>query len=257
MQLPDPRFPPAFTARGVKAPENPRSAAIMGATRGELRAADIVWARRVDRAEFAVVFEPELPFNKLSEVRLVLQTALIDCLGTLMPSQTALQIAWPDRLYCNGAQYGQTEIIAPEQTDPSAHVDWCIGYIRVDLTRKLDGLEPGLVRDQTSLSEEDAGDLDRTQIIQSCSAHLLNAVHHWESDGIRPFVDRWIGRVFGYGSVAEIANPVRSHDGTDGDVIVRGELIGVGDELELIIKRASDDQVVTVQPPVTKRPVSP
>lgn len=229
MHLADPKFPPAYSGHGVTAPLFPRDVALRGASAGDLGAADIVWARRVDRVELAIVLEPDVPPDRLGEVRVLLQTALIDCLGALMPSQTAIQIGWPDAILCNGAKVGETIVIGAPP-DANGAVAWCVAGLRLTMTRDLRGLEPGLVRDETSLHEEDGGELDRTIVLQSLSAHFLNVVHGWESDGIRPFIERWIGRVLGYEAPADMRDTR-----TTGASLIRGRVSGVDDTLALMV----------------------
>jgi len=191
-------------------------------------------------------------------------TAIIDALGMVMPAQTAVQIAWPDAIVCNGAQVGRTCLVAPASLLPERVPDWMVVAFRIALTRNLDGLEPGLVRTETSLSEEDGGDLTRTDVLESVAAHLNNTIHDWESDGLRPIANRWIGRVLGYGEpwsfpVASAPNaPNEANPGEPSAVAagVVGQCLGLTDDLDLIV-RADDGALHHLPWPLDTYPLAP
>ena len=240
MHLPDPKFPPLFTGHDVKAPLNALAVAAKKAALGELGAGDIVWGRNASSVDIAFVFEPDVSADRLCEVRVLVQAAIIDSLGVLMPEQTAIQIAWPNTILCNGAKTGETAFISHQPDSPNADPDWAVAGISIALERDLEGLEPGIVKNETSIIEEDGGHLDRTQIMEALAAHLLNAVHTWEQDGVRSAVERWIGRLIGYGEPADI---IQTDPETGAPVVTHGEIIGVGDQMQLMVRTASGETV--------------
>lgn len=248
MHAEDPLFPPLLTGHGIRAPERAVPYACHGAANGTLGAGDVVWARNTQVAEFAFVFEPDVVRARAMDMRLVFQTAIADGLGTLMPSQTAIHFGWPDTIIVNGAKLGETLLITSEREDGGVP-DWLVAAGRLVLTRDLDGLEPGLVRDESSLAEEDGADLDRSTIIGTISAHVLVSIRDWEEAGTRAFADRWLGRVLGYEQSAIF-------DRGEGRDAVRGMAVGVSDGACLLVKGESGP-VETFPPPDARWPDAP
>lgn len=264
MHLADPRFPPLLTGHPVKRPDCPLPVACARAAEGALGAGDIVWARGASAAEAAIVLEPDVSWGRAREMALVVQSAIIDALGMVMPSQTAVQIAWPDAIVCNGAQVGRTCLVAPAGLASEQVPDWMVVAFRIALTRDLDGLEPGLVRTETSLNEEDGGDLTRTDVLEAVAAHLNSTIHDWESDGLRAIANRWIGRVLGYGepwSFPVASAPNARHEGHPDDTSivtggVVGQCLGLTDDLDLIV-RADDGALHHLPWPLDTYPLAP
>jgi len=239
MHLPDPRFPPLLRGHSVKAPLRPLPKAAALAQRGELGAGDIVWARDTATAEMAVVLEPDIACSRLGEIRVLMQVAIVHALATVMPEQTAIQIGWPDTLLCNGASVGQTGFaLAAHDTTGAQAPDWAVAGLSIRLSRDLDALEPGIVKAETSLSEEDGGQVDRTQIIEAIAAHLLKTMHEWEVDGIRPAVDRWVGRVLGYETPVAIQHPAAAPVAC---ASVIGQIVGVDEDMGLMVRTETGD----------------
>lgn len=243
MHLEDPRFPPLLTGFSIDAPRRVIDVACGGADDGSLEAGHVVWARNTSVAELAFVFEPEVDRDACQDMRIVLQTAIADGLGAIMPSQTAIQFRWPDAVIVNGAKVGETCLIAAgrEAETASGVPAWLVAAARIVLKRDLDGLEPGLVRDESSIVEEDGADLDRSRIIATIAAHMLNAVQEWHENGTRPFAERWIGRVLGHGSKAEF----QTGDGTTFSAAPIGTAGGGS-----LMVRGSDGGVMTLAAPV-------
>ncbi|MEL6873325.1 MAG: biotin/lipoate--protein ligase family protein [Pseudomonadota bacterium] len=227
MHLPDPQFPPLLNGHGVKAPEQPLDVACAGAIDGTLSAGDVVWSRNTAHATAAIVLEPDVAIVRAREMLVVLQLSLIEALALLMPSQTALQIGWPKQLLCNGAIVGGTALVEPETAD-DAVPDWLIASFDVRLTRNIEGLEPGVLADESSLAEEDGMDVTRTAIVEQVAAHFNANIHRWEQEGFRQIVDAWIGRVLGERG----SDRYRTTDGE----LRAGTIAGLGDDLSLMVK---------------------
>jgi biotin-(acetyl-CoA carboxylase) ligase len=193
MHLPDPVFPPLLTGHAVKAPRQPLEEACRRANRGELGAGDLLWSRDTARAECALILEPEVPLRRAVQMGPLMQVALADCLGALLPPRIGVHFRWPATLLLNGAKAGETWLrAAPARRDDIPA--WLVVGFRLWLTHKLGGREPGEALGETSFQEEWAGELTRTDILQSFGAHFLTWLNIWQDDGFRPVHDSWIGR---------------------------------------------------------------
>ncbi|MEL6299262.1 MAG: biotin/lipoate--protein ligase family protein [Pseudomonadota bacterium] len=232
MHLADPRFPPLVTGHSVKSPERPHDVAIAGAMSGTLGAGDLVWSRSSQQVTGALVLEPDVPLARAREMALVLQSAVIEALALLMPSQTALQIRWPDHLICNGARVGMLRLTAPPVDDDDVPPWMTLGFDIV-LQRKLDRVEPGEIESESAIAEEDGADITRTDLLEAIAPPIIAGIHRWEEDGIRPIVEPWIGRVIGHQSEAEFEDA--------GGLQRTGEVVGIDDDLALIVRTADGE----------------
>ena len=226
MNLPDPEFPPLLTGHAVNAPATPFDTACRRAAAGELGAADLVWARATMRADMALVLEPDVPLGKSLEMVPLVFTAFADSLGALMPPNTSLQLRWPATILVNGGEAGRLRFAA-STNDPAETPDWLVVGIELNLQEPQSEIEPGDQVHVTTLYEEGGGELDRTQILQSLSAHILTWINIWQDDGFPAVHDQFIGRVEGHLHGA----PISTADG-----VVNAKVLGLSDEMELLIK---------------------
>ncbi|MGF1649005.1 MAG: biotin/lipoate--protein ligase family protein [Hyphomicrobiaceae bacterium] len=228
MTVPDPTFPPLIEGVGVNGPDRPVVVACKGAAAGDFDAGTLVWARNHDIAECALVLAPEVDGVRACEMARVWQLTIIEALGLVMPSQTAVQVRWPSTILCNGGDVGATCLVSPEA--PGHKVpDWIVAGAKIVVRRNLGGLEPGIVRDETALAEEDGGNITRSDVISTIASHMVANIHDWEQDGFRGIVERWLGRVEGRETAADMLV---------GGVARRCKVVGLGDALTLL---ASDD----------------
>jgi len=224
--LPDPVFPPLLTGHPVNAPVRPFEEASRRASRSEIGAGDLIWSRNTAHAECAVVLEPEIPLRCAVQMGPLMQVALADCLGGLLPPRIGVHFRWPATLLLNGAKAGETWIRgAPVRPDEVP--DWLVVGFSLWLVHDFGGKEPGEALGETSFAEEGAGALTRTDILQSFAAHFLTWLNIWQDDGFRPVHESWIGRVEGREAAAEIAH---------GEERILGRVLGLDEEAGLIVK---------------------
>ncbi len=229
MHLTDPTFPPLLTGYAVKAPLQPFTEACRLAAFGELGAGDLVWSRNTSRAAAAIVLEPDVTRNHSLQMLPLLQLALGDALGSLVPPQCAIQFRWPHGILVNGGVAGATAIaLAPCE---SAQIpDWLVAGFDLELSGNPHGREPGYEAGLTTMVEEGVGDVSRTQIIEAFGSHLMMHLHIWGQDGFRGLHDHWLGRMEGCDTAVSIAMPIGA---------VAGRILGLDDCVNLIV--ASND----------------
>eukprot|EP00873_Tetraselmis_striata_P036828 jgi/Tetstr1/457092/TSEL_000333.t1 len=130
---------------------------------GRFSAGDLVWSRRTDVVSLALVLEPEVPPDRAVEMLFLAMVAANDALGAITPPETALTFLWPDVFKVNGATVGQVRLATSDEVDEDGAPLWLVVALDFRLA-PLDGpLEPGETPDRTSLIDEGAVDLDRTQ----------------------------------------------------------------------------------------------
>lgn len=228
MHLDDPLFPPLLTGHAVKAPLVPFEEACQRASAGMLDAGDCVWARSTRQAALAIVLEPEVPLATAIQMGPLLQTAVVQAIGALMPPQVAVQIRWPSTLLLNGGIAGTTRIAAPRCV-PDDIPDWLVVGFELALARDLKGREPGEDAGHTTVSEEGAADLDRTRVLESVAAHFLTWLDIWSDEGFRPAHEQWIGRIEGREHEAPILH---------GSVTTTALVLGLDDTMTLMTRAA-------------------
>lgn len=217
MPLDDPAFPPLLTPVAVPASEAALEHAARLAASGELGAGDVVWSRARDRAELALVLEPELVLGRALEMGPLAMVALGDCLGALMPPKTALAFRWPDTCLVNGGEAGRLRLRASTRRLDEVP-DWLVVGLVLRLTPAAGSGEPGERPDHTSLAAEGGGDLSRSEILQSFAAHVLAWLDIWTHEGFGPVRDRWRAREYGGGTdvLNSLGNMLASGDGRGG-----------------------------------------
>lgn len=236
MHLPDPEFPPILTGHPIKAPAKAFETACRRAAEGELGAADLVWARDTQRAEMALILEPEVSRRQALQIKPLSFAAMADSLGALMPPKTAVHLRWPNSILLNGAVAGQLQF-ALAQSRPDEVPDWLVAGVSIQVASPHIDREPGEAEQLTSIFDEGGGELDRTQMLRSISAHMLSWLQVWQDDGFKAVADPFIGRVEGY-----------EHE-TDFNVagrLVRGRVLGMSDEMQLLV-RLTDGKTVALE----------
>lgn len=236
MHLPDPEFPPILTGHAIKAPAEAFETACRRAASGELGAADIVWARSTQRAEMALILEPEVSRRVALQIKPLFFSAIADSLGTLMPPKTAVHLRWPNSILLNGAFVGQVKF-ALAQSGPDDVPDWLVVGASIQVASPHIDREPGEAEQLTSVFDEGGGDVDRTQILRSLSAHMLSWLQVWQDDGFKAVAGPFIGRVEGYEHEAAFSI---------GGRLARGRALGMSDEMQLLV-RLADGKTIALE----------
>ncbi len=231
MKLPDPTFPPILNTRGVRAPLVPFAEACRLASIGEMGAADVLWARRMDRAELAIVLEPEVTQTTARQIQPLAMVAAADCLGALTPPQVAATFCWPGTLLVNGGEIGSVGLAFADAA-PDAVPDWLVLGVMIRVSHAADSGEPGEQPDITALTDEGVPHLTRTDVLQSYAAHFMTWLDIWQDDGFRPVHEAWMFRV-------------ERNDETmtlhDGQRQVHGRLLGLDEGAGAIVKPENGD----------------
>ncbi|WP_417768722.1 biotin/lipoate--protein ligase family protein [Stappia sp.] len=241
MDLPDPVFPPLLAGHAVAAGAVPFQLAIAGAKAGDFGAGDLLWSRAVERIELALVLEPEVGADRVSEMLFLAMVATTDAIGALIPPEIALTYLWPATLRANGATVGRVRLAHSAELDESGAPAWLVVGISLQLAPLGGPLEPGEVPHLTSLVDEGGTELDRTQAIESLSRHLLTWIHTWDVDGFGPVLENWLFRADGYR--AEIV--LETRDGPRS-----GRFVGLDERGNLLMKPDKADSGQTLALPL-------
>jgi hypothetical protein len=159
----------------------------------EAGAGTLVWTRRADVAEFAVVLEPEEPLATARRAFYLGMTALADTLANHAPPERPISFDWPDAIRIDGVLVGGGRLGWPP-VDEDQVPDWLVfsGMIRTIIMRAG---EPGLRPLLGSLDEVGFEAIDPGEMLESFSRHLMAGFHDWQEEGFERVATRWMKRL--------------------------------------------------------------
>lgn len=164
------------------------------AVAGELGAGTIVWTRRFDLVEFAVVLEPDEPLKGARRSLYAGMTALADALSAHAPPEREITIDWPDSLLFERGLVGGGRLAVPGGTEEDDVPAWLV-FGAMLRTHAMTEIEPGLHAIGASLTDEGFEDADAGRIIESFSRHLMVAIDEWQGDGFERLARRYLESV--------------------------------------------------------------
>src|SRR3546814_6373268 len=120
---------------------------------GESGAGTLVWVRRYDLAEFAVVLEPEETLAAARRAFYVGMNALADALSFHAPPERPVSFDWPDAIRIDGVVVGGGRLGWPDEASEDEIPSWLVfsGMFR---TFAIHAGEPGLRSDERSVGKE-------------------------------------------------------------------------------------------------------
>ncbi len=156
-------------------------------------AGTLVWVRRFDTIEAAVVLEPEQP---LAEARCALyagMNAAADALGQYCPPEKPIEFAWPDTILLDGGIIGGCHLAWTPGTQDAEVPDWLVLGVQIRSTVQMSVLRT--FDKGTSLEAEGFEILDGKLILESFSRHLMAAFDSWHAKGFKTVAERYLGRL--------------------------------------------------------------
>ncbi len=109
---------------------------------GEMGAGTLVWVRRFDIAEFALVLEPETPLVEARKAFFLGMNAVADAISVHCPPEKPLQFRWPDSFLYDGGLVGGARFGMPKKTAEDQVPDWLV-FSAMIRTAFPDSLERG------------------------------------------------------------------------------------------------------------------
>ena len=172
---------------------------------GEEGAGTLVWVRRYDLAEFAVVLEPEEAFPHARLAVYAGMNALADALATHAPPSRPIAFDWPDAIRVDGVLVGGGRLGWPSGTRDDETPEWLV-FSAMIRTTTIRTDEPGVLPlfgglDELGFEAPDAG-----EIIASFSRHLMTAFDEWSDAGFAPVARHWLDRLAPKGHDVRIAD---------------------------------------------------
>lgn len=186
----EPVLPPGFTLVTLR--ESGDAFAHAQEIAAEAGAATLVWVRRFDLIEFAVVLEPDQPLSEARLAHYLAMNALADALAVYCPPERPILFGWPDALTYDYGLIGGGRLAWPEGSREDAVPGWLVFGAMVRATT-MSPFEPG--QTGVGMAEEGFEEVDAVDLIEAFARHLMLGVNHWQSDGPKSVVRRWLDRL--------------------------------------------------------------
>lgn len=157
-------------------------------------AGTLVWVRRFDIVEFAVVLEPDEPLAAARRAFYIGQCALFDTLATHAAPERHIGFVWPDVIFVEGGLVAAAQLGWPATAEEKAPPPWLV-YGAMVRSAIMGGAEPGARPNAASLEEEGFDELGSGRLIETFSRHLMSWIDTWQSDGFRPVAEHYLERL--------------------------------------------------------------
>lgn len=162
---------------------------------GEPRGAGtLVWVQAMNRAEAAVVLEPDRPLGQARLAYLTAANALADALSAIAPPELPVTWRWPGTLCVNGGVVGGMRLALPPDATADAIPDWMVVGFELRLAwpdSVITGERPG----ETSLLEEGFDELTPAGLTEAWARHLMANMDEWQARGTRRVAEKYLARL--------------------------------------------------------------
>src|SRR5262245_39391066 len=182
-------LPPGFEPIGLRELGDAFAAAINVAA--EKGAGTLVWTRRFDLVEAAVVLEPEEPLVSARRAFFAGMNAAADALAAHCPPEKPIVFAWPDTILLDGGLVGGARLAWPPQAVENKRPDWLVLGLMLRLMMHAGPAS----RDRTSLEAEGFDILEPRELIASFARHLMVHFDRWRESGFKPVGADYLGRL--------------------------------------------------------------
>jgi biotin-(acetyl-CoA carboxylase) ligase len=184
-------LPPGFQAVPLREYRDAFShAASIAAADG---AGTLVWVRRFDSVEAAVVLEPEQPLGEARCAIYAGMNAAADALGLYCPPEKPIEFAWPDTIMLDGGILGGCRLGWPADAADHDVPDWLVLGMCIRSTVQMPVSQT--FNRGTSLEVEGFEMMDGKMIIESFCRHLMAAFDGWRAKGFKTVAERYLARM--------------------------------------------------------------
>jgi hypothetical protein len=174
------------------------------AVAGEEGAGTLVWVRRFDAVEVAVVLEPEEPLRSARRAIYAVMNAAGDAIATHCPPEKPVAFAWPDTILLDGGIIGGARLAWPPGASEAEPPDWLVAGVVLRMSVAHTRIRPAApdghpldlaLQRGTSLEIEGFEVMDAAALIGSFARHLLHHVDRWQAHGFKPEGEAFLARM--------------------------------------------------------------
>lgn len=182
-------LPPGYRVIGLREVGDAFTKATeVAATEG---AGTLVWTRRFDLVEVAIVLEPEEPLATARRAIYAGMNAAADSLAAHCPPEKPLTFAWPDTIMFDGGLIGGARLAWPANAREDRPPPWLVLGLMLRLMMHAGPAS----RDHTSLEAEGFDILEPRLLIGSFARHLMVHFHTWAQGGFKSIGADYLARL--------------------------------------------------------------
>jgi Biotin/lipoate A/B protein ligase family len=177
-------------------------------------AGTLVWVRRYDLIEFAVVLEPDEPLGSARRALFAGMNAVADAIAAHCPPEREVHFRWPDAILFDAGLLGGGRLGWPGDCAEDEVPEWLVFGV---ILRAADMAHISEVQAASgvSLLSEGFEMIDTDAIIESFTRHLMTGFDQWRESGFAPIAQNYLARL-----PVRKAGEIRAIDG-NGDLLVR------------------------------------
>jgi biotin-(acetyl-CoA carboxylase) ligase len=157
-------------------------------------AGTLVWVRRYDLVEFAVVLEPEEPLASARRALFAGMNAVADAIAAHCPPERNVSFDWPDAIRFDGGLLGGARLGWPADCAEAEVPAWLVFGV---ILRAADmaHVEEVQAAAGVSLLSEGFEMIDTDAIIGSFARHLMSAFDQWNERGFEAIARDYLERL--------------------------------------------------------------
>jgi hypothetical protein len=160
----------------------------------EAGAGTLVWVRRYDLVEFAVVLEPDEPLGSARRAFFAGMNAVADAIAAHCPPEREVNFGWPDAIRFDGGLLGGARLGWPKDCGEDEVPAWLVFGV---ILRAADMAHVDEVQAAAgvSLLGEGFEMIDTEAIIESFARHLMTAFDRWNERGFGAIARDYLERL--------------------------------------------------------------
>jgi biotin-(acetyl-CoA carboxylase) ligase len=160
----------------------------------EAGAGTLVWVRRYDLVEFAVVLEPGEPLASARRALFAGMNAVGDAIAAHCPPEREVSFEWPDAIRFDGGLLGGARLGWPKQCAEDDVPAWLVFgvMLRAADMAQIDEVQAAA---GVSLLGEGFEIIETDAIIESFSRHLMTAFDRWNEQGFDAIARDYLERL--------------------------------------------------------------
>ena len=160
----------------------------------EAGAGTLVWVRRYDLVEFAVVLEPNEPLRTARRAFFAGMNAMADAIAVHCPPERLVNFTWPDTFLFDGGLLGGARLGWPADCGETNVPEWLVFGV---ILRAADMAQIGEIEAASgvALLNEGFEMVETEAIIGSFARHLMTAFDQWNERGFDPVAQNYLDRL--------------------------------------------------------------
>jgi biotin-(acetyl-CoA carboxylase) ligase len=160
----------------------------------EAGAGTLVWVRRYDLVEFAVVLEPDEPLETARRAFFAGMNAVADAIAAHCPPERQVDFGWPDAIMFDGGLLGGARLGWPGDCAEDEIPAWLVFGV---ILRAADmaHVEEVQAASGVSLLSEGFEMIDTDAVIESFARHLMTAFDRWKERGFEAIARDYLERL--------------------------------------------------------------